>query len=93
MLKDTILTTQFHLKELTNDLSEIVYPTPLSRLHVRLPGRLWQDKLKEMKDELARFEATLAEKAELERVCAEQKRKILLLEKEIKDRQSTKELH
>jgi hypothetical protein len=30
---------------------------------------------------------------ELERVGAEQKRKILLLEKEIKDRQATKDLH
>lgn len=65
LLKDTVLTTQFHLKELANDLNEITYPTALSRLHVRLPGRLWQDKLKEMREELGRFEATLAEKAEL----------------------------
>lgn len=93
MLKDTVLTTQFHLKELVNDLSDITYPTPLSRVHAKLPGRLWQDKLREMRDELGRFEATLAEKVELERVGAEQKRKILMLEKEIKDRQSTKELH
>ena len=93
MLKDTVVTTQFHLKELSLDIQNITYTTPLSRVHVKLPGRLWQDKLKEMREELARFEATLAEKAELERVTAEQKRKILILEKEIKDRQSTKELH
>jgi hypothetical protein len=93
MLKDTVLTTMFHLKELVNDLADISYPTPLSRVHAKLPGRLWQDKLREMREELGRFETTLAEKAELERVCAEQKRRILLLEKEIKDRQSTKELH
>lgn len=65
MLKDTVLTTQFHLKELANDLAEITYPTPLSRVHVKLPGRLWQDKLKEMREELSKFESTLAEKAEL----------------------------
>jgi hypothetical protein len=65
MLKATILTTQFHLRELANDLQEISYPTPLSRLHVKLPGRLWQDKLREMREELARFEGTLAEKVEL----------------------------
>ncbi len=93
MLKDTILTTQFHLKELSNDLQQITYPTPLSRVHIKLPGKLWQDKLREMKEELNKFESTLAEKVELERLHAEQKRKILLLEKEIKDRQSTKELH
>ncbi len=55
MLKDTILTTQFHLKELANDLADITYTTPLSRVHVKLPGRLWQDKLKEMREELAKF--------------------------------------
>lgn len=65
MLKDTLVTTQFHLKELSLDIQNITYTTPLSRVHVKLPGRLWQDKLKEMRDELARFEATLSEKAEL----------------------------
>lgn len=56
------MTTQFHLKELHNDLDEISYPTPLSKVHVKLPGKLWQDKLKAMKEELARFEATRTEK-------------------------------
>lgn len=46
-----------------------------------------------MREELLRSESTLAEKQELERVNAEQKKKILLCEKQIKDRQSTKELH
>jgi signal recognition particle GTPase len=79
MLKETVLTTQFHLKELSNDLEQITYSTPLSRIHVKLPGKLWQDKLKEMREELGKFESTLAEKEELERVCTEQKRKILIL--------------
>ena len=65
MLKQTVLTTQFHLKELINDLQLITYSTPLSKIHVKLPGRLWQDKLKQMRDELARFQTTLAEKEEL----------------------------
>lgn len=60
MLKDTILTTQFHLKELSNDLQQITYSSPLSRVHVKMPGKLWQDKLREMRDELGKFEATLA---------------------------------
>lgn len=55
MLKDTILTTQFHLKELSNDLQQITYPSPLSRVHVKMPGKLWQDKLREMRDELSKF--------------------------------------
>lgn len=46
-----------------------------------------------MKEELARFETTLKEKQELEQIVAEQKKKILILEKDIKDRQATKELH
>lgn len=50
MLKETVLTAQFHLKELSNDLEQITYPTPLSRIHVKLPGKLWQDKLKEMRE-------------------------------------------
>jgi hypothetical protein len=50
MLKDTLLTTQFHLKELVNDLQDITYSTPLSRIHVKLPGKLWQDRLKQMRD-------------------------------------------
>ena len=78
MLKDTILTTQFHLKELNNDLQMITYSTPLSRIHVKLSGKLWQEKLREMREELLRSESTLAEKQELERVNAEQKKKILL---------------
>ena len=81
MLKDTILTTQFHLKELNNDLQMITYSTPLSRIHVKLSGKLWQEKLREMREELLRSESTLAEKQELERVNAEQKKKILLCEK------------
>ena len=90
MLKETLLTTQYHLKELSSDLEQIVYPSPLSRVHVKLPGKLWQDKLKDMKEELARFEKTLADKEELERVSGEQKKKILMQEQEIRDRQSTK---
>lgn len=50
MLKDTVVTTQFHLKELALDIQNITYTTPLSRVHVKLPGRLWQDKLKEMRE-------------------------------------------
>ena len=46
-----------------------------------------------MRDELLRFESTLQEKNDLEQTVAEQKKKILLLEKEIKDRIVTKELH
>lgn len=46
-----------------------------------------------MKDELARFQATVKEKEELEHVNAQQKLKILVLEKDIKDRQTTKELY
>jgi len=34
-----------------------------------------------MREELGRFQATLADKEELERLSAEQKRKILMLEK------------
>ena len=44
------MTTQFHLRELQKDLELITYPSPLSRLHVRLPGKLWQDRLKMMRD-------------------------------------------
>jgi signal recognition particle GTPase len=50
MLKETVLTTQFHLKELSNDLQLINYPTPLSRVHAKLPGKLWQEKLRDMRD-------------------------------------------
>lgn len=49
------MTTQFHLKELQNDLEQISYPSALSRVHVKLPGKLWQEKLKSMREELARF--------------------------------------
>ncbi len=50
MLKETIMTTQFHLKELCNDLDQITYPTPLSKIHVKLPGKYWQEKLKNMRE-------------------------------------------
>ena len=55
MLKETIMTTQFHLKELEKDLQQIAYPSPLSRVHVKLPGKLWQDRLNDMRQELMRF--------------------------------------
>lgn len=50
MLKETILTTQFHVKELLKDLEDIVYPSELSKIQTQLPGKVWQQKLKAMKD-------------------------------------------
>ena len=55
MLKETIMTTQFHLKELEKDLEQISYPSPLSRVHVKLPGKIWQDKMSSMREELLKF--------------------------------------
>ena len=46
-----------------------------------------------MKEELTRFDTTVQEKAELEQLVSEQKKRILILEKELKDSQVTKELH
>lgn len=46
-----------------------------------------------MRDQLTRFDTTLQEKIELEQLVSEQKKKILILEKELKDNQVTKELH
>jgi len=44
MLKETLLTTQFHLKELINDLDDIVYPNKLSKIKCNLPGKVWVEK-------------------------------------------------
>jgi len=44
MLKETLLTTQFHLKELINDLDDIVYANQLGKIKCSLPGRVWVEK-------------------------------------------------
>jgi len=49
MLKETILTTQFHVKELTNDLELISYASPLARIQIKLPGRVWQERIRSIK--------------------------------------------
>ena len=46
-----------------------------------------------MKEELNKFEQTVQDKQDLEQVVSEQKKKILILEKDIKDKQVTKEMH
>lgn len=84
------MTTQFHAKELLSDLGNITYPHELSKIQVKLVGKIWIDRIKLIRDELNRFEQTVVEKNDLEKALAEQKKKILMLEKEIKDRQTTK---
>lgn len=54
MLRDTILTTQFHVKELLNDLQDIIYPSELSKLQTQLPGKVWVERLRLIKDQLLR---------------------------------------
>lgn len=50
MLKDTILTTQFHVKELLNDLQDIIYPNALSKLQTHFTGKVWCERMKLIKD-------------------------------------------
>ena len=61
-LKKTIGTTQFHAKELLRDLEDIHYPNTLSRLQTHLPGKVWHDRIKIVKDELVRFKEVIEEK-------------------------------
>lgn len=89
-LKETIIMMQYRVKELTNDLQEIKYPNTLSRLQTHLPGKVWAEKIKKIKDELLNVKKLKEQKIELEATLGETKKKVHLMEREIKDKQSTK---
>lgn len=61
-LKETLLTTQYHLKELINDLNDIVYPNQLSKIKCNLPGKVWVEKAHLINKELSRFQELMSEK-------------------------------
>ena len=75
------------------DLEGIHYPTTLSRIQTILPGKVWQERIKIIREDLIRVKEVMEEKKELEHTLMESKKKILLLEREIKEKQSTKELY
>ena len=50
------------VKELLRDLEDIHYPTTLSKLQTHLPGKVWQERIKIVKDELLRFKEVIEEK-------------------------------
>lgn len=56
MLKETLLTTQFHLKELINDLGEIVYSSELAKIKCNLPGKVWVERASNINKELSRVQ-------------------------------------
>lgn len=62
MLKDTLLTTQFHLKELINDLGQIVYTNELAKIKCNLPGKVWVERSTNINKELNRVQELLNEK-------------------------------
>jgi hypothetical protein len=50
------------LKELINDLEDIVYPNLLSKIKCNLPGKVWIEKANLINTELNRFQELLSEK-------------------------------
>lgn len=42
MLRDTIITVQYLVNVLENDLKEIVYVSEVSKIQVQLSGKFWQ---------------------------------------------------
>jgi hypothetical protein len=49
MLRETILTTQFHANALENDLKDIVYKSEVDKIQTQLTGKFWQDRIKLIK--------------------------------------------
>ena len=84
---------QHHSKELLKDLSEINYPNKLAKLKTQFTGKVWNEKFKEIKDQLNKLKDLNEERDELQQVVLEKKKRILQLEKELKDKQSIKELY
>lgn len=62
----------------------------MSKIQTQLPGKFWQDRIKLINEELMKVKQISDEKTELEQVLTETKKKNLLLERDIKDKQSTK---
>ena len=62
MLKDTIVTTQVYAKELIEDLKDIQLSSNLGKIHYRLPGAIWIDRIKIIKEELLRVKEISLEK-------------------------------
>ena len=65
MLRETILTTQYHANTLENDLKDIVYSSEVSKIQTQLHGKFWQDRIKQIREELMKVKQISEEKAEL----------------------------
>lgn len=65
MLRETILTTQYHANTLENDLKDIVYTSEVSKIQTQLPGKFWQERIKQIREELLKVKQVSEEKAEL----------------------------
>lgn len=65
MLRETILTTQYHANTLENDLKDIVYTSEVSKIQTQLHGKFWQDRIKQIREELMKVKQISEEKAEL----------------------------
>ena len=80
------------MRDLILDLNEIELPDELYKLQNKLEGNVWSSKVVAMKEELLRVRQLVEQKAALEFELVEQKRKVLTQEKEIKDKNTVKDV-
>lgn len=92
ILKNVLLTMQTYIKELQIDLEDIQFSDELKKLQTRLTGGMWRKRIDLIRDELMRVRQLTDQKNDLEIELVEAKKKILIQEKDLKDKIVVKEV-
>lgn len=87
-----LLTVQADIKELLNDLDEIHFTDQLKKLQTKLPGGMWRKRIEGVRDELLRVKQLTDQKNDLEVELMEAKKRVLIQDKELKDKNVVKEV-
>lgn len=92
LLKNVLIQMQAYIKELQVDLEEMQFSDELKKLQTRLTGGLWRKRIDLIRDELTRVRQLTEQKNDLEAELVEAKKKIVIQDKDLKDKGVVKEV-
>jgi len=92
ILKNVLLTMQTYIKELQVDLEDIQFSDELKKLQTRLTGTMWRKRIDLIREELMRVRQLTDQNNDLEAELVEAKKKILIQDKDLKDKIVVKEV-
>ena len=92
LLKSVLITMKGYIIDLQKDLKDIQFPDELKKLQMRLTGSMWRMRITLIRNELMRVRELTDQKNDMEADLIEAKRKILIQDKDLKDKLVVKEV-